>query len=216
MAYLVEESSSQLFSPFFKWAGDPRPYDPYLSDACALSPDDVPKQAILQSRHKKLLDLFLCNSYPTVCEIFRKMVEELEPGVHQFFPIEFVTKKGAPVPGNGPYYLFRVMQSFDAILVAKSNLVWVNRYDKFVPGKTPLVQAPVSLRFGPGALQLVMSRPQIAGRHAWRTNQVIMDDLYFSDDLVDAVRAAKLKKFEFTHVEECDEAWQPEGNITPE
>lgn len=206
MAYRVQGSFSQLFSPIFEWQYPLAPLIPPL--------DDKPERAILQSRHKKLPDLFLCRGMETVCETFRQIVEELEPGVHQFLPIEFVTKKGAPVPGNGPYYLFRVMQSFDAILVEKSNLVWVNRYDTFKPGAlVRMVPGAEGLRFGPGPVQLVMSRPQIAGRHAWRSKQVQIGDLYFSDDLVDAVRAAKLKKFEFTHVEECDEAWHPEGNV---
>ena len=124
MAYKVDASPAQRFQPIVEFESLPDSGGPGLWHARSRTPEAVPRRGVLKSGHKKLPDLFRCVGTLAVNETFRDLVESIEPSVHQIFPFEFVSKKGAPIPGKGPYYLLNVMQKFDSVLVSKSNIIW--------------------------------------------------------------------------------------------
>lgn len=181
---------------------------PLLNQGFPIDPSKVATKGYLNSRHKRLPDLFNANGSIAVCQAFKASVEELEPGVHQFFPIAFFDKKGETVPGNGPYFLLNILHKFDAVFVEKSNVKWIDVDPKNYPGLKSLHRAK-------GPWQLVMSRPQIAGRHLWLPIKMLSSERYCSDQVIEAVEMKKLKGFRYAHIEEIDEEWTPEGNVTP-
>ena len=99
--------------------------------------------------------------------------------------------------------MLNVTQKLDAVLVSKSKVVW--KSSDFAPEKTcPAPDRP---------LQLVMSRPRIAGHHIWRANTFSRQSLYISNALFDEIESARLKKLMYTHIEESDDIWYAEENV---
>ena len=207
MAYQAEGSSSAQYCPIVDWELAPGHYAPSLWRGRAVDATAVPHRGVLKSKHKKLPDVFGFKGSFMVCGDFRRIIEDFEPGVHQFFPVEVIKKNRQPVPGNGRYYAFNVMQKFDSLLTARSNVQWIDVDAEKFPGV-------MALHPGRGPLQIVLSRPQIAGRHVWRGDRLLGGAIYFSDQLVDALQAAKLKQLRYTYVREVDEIWDPAENLS--
>ncbi len=136
MAYLVDVSYSASHFPMIDFESLPLGHHPGLIHGRACPAEDVPARGILTSRHKRLPDLFTTQGIPTVCQEFHDIIEDLEPSVHQFFPFEIVRKNGRPVEGRGPFYLLNILNKFDSIVVAKSNVSWMQSETKD-GGKTP-------------------------------------------------------------------------------
>ncbi|WP_193370427.1 imm11 family protein [Pelagibius marinus] len=208
MAFKVDPSPAQKFQPLIEWERLPERGAPRIWGGVALMEEQVPKRGILKSKHKRLPDVFPFKGGLVVCDAFREIVEDLEPTVHQFFPFSVISKRGQPVPGNTPYYVLNVTRKLDAILVSRSNVTWMDVDQRLAAGEKFLIP-------GRGPLQLVMSRPKIAGNHAWRGDRVFGTDLYFSDGLVSAIEDAGLSKLKFTRIDESDETWREEGNVFP-
>ncbi len=207
MAYQFDTRYEPIYAPMItleRPAMEGAP--PLLNQGFPVDPSEVATKGYLDSRHKRLPDLFNANGFLTVCDAFKRVVDELEPNVHQFFPITFFDKKGEVVPGNGPYFLLNVLHKFDAVFADRSSVEWIDLDPRNYPGVK-------TLHRGLGPWKLVMSRPQIAGRHLWLPIKMLSTERYCSNQIIEAVEKKKLKGFRHTPVEEIDEEWVPEGNV---
>ena len=116
------------------------------------------------------------------------------------------------VSQSRPHYFFNIRQRVDAIIVERSHLRW-NKTEPFtrdnpdgtttvIPGVDVMHLPPTLL--APDPYPVVVDRQAVAGRHVWRGKRQLMSDVFFSDDLMAAVRAAKLKQLQAWHLAEED------------
>lgn len=166
-------------------------------------PDLMPKSGY-QTKRGRVPDVFPMPASNAVSQRFKDLVEEFEPGVHQFFPLALRDKNGVPLPD--PYYIFNCRARLDAVLVAESGLSW--RSEKIPEGR------PVSsMSFDS---QLVFSRPAIAGHHLWFSNYLWQHDtIYVSDAFYTELKARKIRFFEIKQFPELDIPWIAEEQIKP-
>lgn len=81
-------------------------------------PDSVPK-TIRWNGRRKLLD-YETTHKRTVSPRFRDLIEAIEPGVHQFVPVEFVAKDGSPLATR---WFWQVCNRLDSVHRERTNYV---------------------------------------------------------------------------------------------
>ncbi|MEM7425513.1 MAG: DUF1629 domain-containing protein [Pseudomonadota bacterium] len=190
MAYRIQTSLHPMHNPRFRWLETPDGFKPidWLRGFRA-DPATVPTQAREYSNFKRFPDVFPTLGVWTVSEDFRRIAEELEPGVNQYFPIELFRRSGGPIKKQ--YYILNVCQSFDAIDTERSNITWyVNEYGGgfYTQGK--------------GGYSVVMFRDQIGGSHFWSGNEHFFNHNYASDEFVRRLKAAKINGWRASKIEE--------------
>ena len=72
--------------------------------------NDAPKQVLWASK-RKLLD-YESSRMINVSARFRDLIEEIEPGIHQFIPVEFVAKDGSLL---GTRWFWQVCNRLDSV-----------------------------------------------------------------------------------------------------
>jgi hypothetical protein len=154
----------------------------------------VPRRAFQVSPHKTTPDFVqISGGARAVCDEFRAMVEALEPGVHQFFPVELLRKDGSPVILGREWFLLNICNRVDAVVVERSNIYWEEK-----PGGRRVMHPR---RQPPG---LVLRRSAIAGRHLWRGLTHLRVNEFWSDALMREVQRAKLRKVRAVPLEESE------------
>ncbi|WP_424932473.1 imm11 family protein [Amaricoccus macauensis] len=151
-----------------------------LSRGDPIDPATVPRIAQAQ-RGKRMPDVCPMPGLNAVSSRFRDLVEELEPGVHQFFEIEFREQDGIPIPGQ--YYTFNCPRRIDTILVNESGLGWKEARNGMPTPNTPRRQFCISSNASGGA-------------HIWCENFKRVAGIMVSDQF-----AAEVKKRELTGLE---------------
>ncbi|CAK0758639.1 putative PAS domain-containing protein [uncultured Gammaproteobacteria bacterium] len=203
MAYYIEGISSDIKDrPSFTWVKKPIWDNSYLSSGMPVSLGSGPFRAFMRTNHKYPTDFICLPPVRGVTEAFRAMVEELEPGVHQFFPVEVTRKNGEPLEKQ--YYLLNVCQAIDAVIIDRSDVEWT--YTSLnIPG---LTRIPV-LQLTRGSPHFTLSGPAIAGRHIWRGKSELSSLMFFSDALMQRVLEQRMRKLRFCRADEIDEPPTP-------
>lgn len=149
--------------------------------------DDVecPKEFRTIKTYKNLADLIAtANRLLAVSEALKDLIEGLEPGVHQFWPLKITSRKGQVYPVN--YYgmvVGRFLDSFDYEQCRKEN--WYCSNDSYVP--LPTTKKAFA--------EMAMSAKVIGGAHLWRERKVYNPPIYFSDELQDRIEQAGLRLY---------------------
>ena len=131
----------------------------------------------------------------------RDLIEALEPGIHQFFPVQFVNRRGT-------------------FLEERYWLVVCNRLDGVNPGKSNVVMATagwiapdVAARLGydlPDGVstdrptRLVFNQSAIAGKHFWQ-DQYLSNGPFMSNEATRAIVEAGLTGIEINEKTEIEE-----------
>lgn len=138
----------------------------------ALKPDNIPTKFRWGGAAKRMPDLMLTHSVMLASDKVRNIIEEMEPGVHQFFPLETWAK------GNKPAQRMYLMNS-------------CNRLDSVDREKTtkPMRDQHSWCNEKPG--ELVFNLSQIGGYKLWHDKH-IFDNMYFVDEVKDAFEAANV------------------------
>lgn len=156
-----------------------------------------------QTGRRPAPDVFPMPGCNAVSQRFKDLVEEFEPGMHQFFPLALRDRRGEPLAQ--PYYVFNCLVSLDAVLMAESGLTW--QFDG-PPGK-PFPSINTSSK-------LVFSKPAIAGRHLWCLHYLRAGNrLFVSDAFYTELKARKIRFFQFAQHSELDIPWIAEEQIQP-
>ena len=92
--------------------GSGHPYSWTMNDSIAVRAEDVPTKMKLRRVYKKLPCMFVCDAPWMVCDQFRDLVEQLEPNVHQFFPIDILDLKDEVV---GDRFVLNICNKLDAL-----------------------------------------------------------------------------------------------------
>ena len=168
-------------------------------------PAEFPKRVQFESAHKTIADFVPIEGRLSVSPEAKALIEEFEPGVHQFFPVEIARRRSTrPIYRldgrllDTPYYVFFPQVMLDA--------VWVERSDvKVLPRlKGPPIVTPGSrYMLSTGKHKLVVLREVVAGQHVWRGHYQCHLDLFFSDALAREIENRRLRKLNFIPVEEA-------------
>jgi len=135
-----------------------------------------------------------------VSRAFVDIVEQLEPGGHQFLPIaETVDRKGCAVAKQ--FFLMNILHQFNAVDVERSSVELREKHDSpvFAGKEEKLVVR--TMRLLPPQ-RLVLKRALVAGHHLWHGTTEDIYLVFFSDELHDAVLAAGLSPLRYTRAEE--------------
>ncbi|MEP3276179.1 MAG: DUF1629 domain-containing protein [Stappiaceae bacterium] len=153
----------------------------YKQAGLSVDPDAAPKTAQVLSAHKKLFDIVPANYRLLVTRPFIEKVEELEPGVHQFLPIEVRMKSGELAERD--YWILNICNRTNAI--DPDNSVLSNTGDTYF-----------THGIGPGATpKLVFNKARIDSMCMWIDQHYSMGE-FFSDELMQFIESEKLKDLE--------------------
>lgn len=149
----------------------------------------LPTKALAKGRKRKLADYFSMKLAQFCSPAFRDLVEELEPGVHQFEPLTLVWNDGSEA---GRYFWFTPCQRIKTLhqellyppIYRKSGL-WDQRDESGVRVKNP---------------RFVFSRQLIGNHHIWCDPQ--MDGMiYVSDRFEEMAKARGIAGIRFAEEE---------------
>lgn len=205
MAYYVSVMLSDRYVPTItggkdlilkEWVNDRR-FSQFGFHGRRFEASELKDEFLLTSRHKILYDLFPINGVWSCSIELKSLIEELEPNVHQFFPIRILRKNGGLITRengrsiNGQYFLFNCMQLIDAILPEKSDRSYLNIFPSGAIGFRR-------------AEYIFLSKQLIAGKHVWCGDRHSSGGAYvfMSDALMGRIKQAKLKGYEATYVSE--------------
>ncbi|MEM6666542.1 MAG: DUF1629 domain-containing protein, partial [Pseudomonadota bacterium] len=164
----------------------------------------APKAIQLHRKVARLPDMFcVYHGRPVVRDTFKAVVEELEPGVHQFLPVAILPKKNCPEI-EGEFFLFNIMHKRECVLISKTD----HRKVPSSGGGFHYRVAPYPTR------QIGISKPQVEGLHIWRSPVYLESYFFISDTLRLRIKQAGLKKYTYLpYIKEYDEPWIMEDNI---
>lgn len=207
MAWLLDLDFG--YSPMFELD----PHEPAIREDIAyglskgywLDPAGQPKSGYQKST-RKVYDVFPILGANAVRQRFKDLVEEFEPGVHQFLPIALRDKKGNPIEDN--FYIFNCMVAMDTVLLDQSGLEveYVNSH------RNPLVSfSTVHIP------KLVLSKPAIAGHHIWTGHYITPpgSGVFVSEAFHKELKSRKIRHFRQQQLAEADVPWVAEEQVRP-
>lgn len=115
---------------------------------------------------------------------FKEVIERFEPGIHQFFPIEFVWKDGSHAADR---FWFVPCARLDSVDRAKTTFEFRNVW--FLDGSKK---------------ELVFNRSQIGGHHVWIDKFIVMPSPVISEALKAAFDEAGFTGAHYQHFPETD------------
>lgn len=142
-----------------------------------LDPETLPKRVLWANGNRELPDVL---PRYAVSPRFRDLVEQFEPGVHQFVPVEiYKDRNGSPV---ATYYWFIVCQRLDSVDPEHTTYKWtLDRTGK--DGFWDNRDVPEA--------KLVFSNKMVAGHHIWHDPHMLSYKNWLcSDDFAEAAIAA--------------------------
>lgn len=154
--------------------------DAWRSGLRKLCSEEMPRTLVLNKTRKSWPDAFFApNALMVVRQPAKAIIEKLDPGVHQFFPLIIQTKRGIEIPG--PWFAMNVSEHRDAIVRTKGFGTRLISQD----------QLGISYEHKDVTVDPQKLSPDL---NLWRDARVNMS-LLGSDTLVAALKAAKLRFF---------------------
>lgn len=142
-----------------------------------LKPEQVPKKLILFKPRKNLRDAFRSlNGISVVSDAMREVIETLDPGLHQFFPIQVEFPRGK-LPEKK--YNVIIISTKKKTIIPELSEVDGPRYGKFYS----VVEYRKDVSFAPVCRD---------GAHMWR-EEGFRNEHFISDELAAAIKAKELK-----------------------
>lgn len=160
--------------------------EPDLPPLTPIKPHEVPQFYQTQKGYKTLGSYIeLSGLSCAVDETLKNIIERLEPGVHQFFPIEIRMTRGKIYPSQ--YYILVIGQYFDSFSPEESKKGSLSDYGPDYPNeyKPPHSKADVTGR--------ALSKAKFGKAHLWRERRIRGLLTCLSDELVAAIAEAGLR-----------------------
>jgi len=132
-------------------------------------------------------DYFAPRAFPCVSDAFRKLIEYLEPNVHQFFPLEVLNRRGEHIVNC---WLWVVCQRIDSLDRAETTMVLYNNSVWLSPAVVYAKQDDAD-KYKNMKAKIVFNSSQIEGRHFWR-DSFLMDGLWCSSAAAELIKEAGL------------------------
>lgn len=149
----------------------------------AVQPHEAPRCFVTEKSYSELGALIELNDrILAVDEALKTIVEQLEPGVHQFFPIEIKTSTGEVYPK--PFYSLVIGQYLDSFAPNESKeKSWrVDGPDYYFYDKSKI-----------GISGLALSKRVFGGAHLWRESRMSSQLNCFSNQLKTEMEQAGLR-----------------------
>jgi hypothetical protein len=108
---------------------------------------------------------YLRGGFPSVSPVVRDIIEELEPGVHQFFPVKLLNADGSE--REKPRFVLNICTVADAIITGHYTRL-KNGESLFHPGRNH----PVKVK-----------KKRIASLHVWLDRRAPREDIFVSNEL---------------------------------
>ena len=180
-----------------------------LSLSRPLSAANVPSAARYRAPYRKppAPDLFFVDSAVAVTKRFKDLVEQFEPGLHLFAPIELQYHDGSIMEGE--FYFFNCNVDVDCVLTDNKE-EWFNRYDSGrITSNMPLIQKLTPL-------EISLSKPQVEGRHLWTGGPLGWNQLFVSNEFCKAFRSGRFREVDIRReCHEVDREWVAEQHMGP-
>ncbi|MFK0205614.1 imm11 family protein [Agrobacterium sp. NPDC090283] len=183
--YFDEEMTTEQRAAFDHWDVSYRSEvaRKFNEDMGPLEPHERPNEYRLIKTYQSLGALIeLNNRLLAVSEPLKDIIEALEPGVHQFWPIRITMPKGKEYPT--PYYGLRIGRFLDSFLPEQSE-------DYRSPPDIKTYYANSYTKKGYACLCVAES--VAAGCHLWRERWLRQPKILFSDDLMADVERRALR-----------------------
>ena len=188
----IKGQTEQKFFNEFRWAHS----DNMHRGTDFIADDMLPKRFVLSKHYQSLADLIELGAGIAVTGRLRDLIERLEPGRHQFWPVEIIQRSGEAYPSA--YFFLRVLSQLDAFEKEKSDpTCWKKSLQilKIAPPKEE------------NARGIALSRNVIAGHHIWRgfvsaEAGISGFDFYVSDTLKAAIDEAGFRTMPFYQLKE--------------
>ena len=124
----------------------------------------------------KLSDMLLA-----VDEALKTIIEDLEPDVHQFWPIKITMRDGSP--HSKPYFGIRIGQFLDSFRPEKTpEAVFHKRYSSY------LIDSFAKKK----CAAMAFSKDAIGAAHLWRERRLDSPEVFYSDTLMARISEAGL------------------------
>lgn len=180
-----------------------------LSLSRPLSETHVPKAARSRRPAKAppKQDVFIVD-YAVACNArFKALVEQFEPGLHLFAPIELEYSDGKVMEGE--YFFFNCNVDVDCVLTDnRDEWFYMNRRGEV----SPMLKHIVKLT----PLEISLSKPQIEGRHLWTGGPLGWNQLFVSDEFCAALRKGRFKALQiWRECHEVDREWVAAEHMGP-
>ena len=160
-----------------------------------VTPDRAPKKALWQARNPEyaITDIASILGQTVVSEKFRLLVENYEPGVHQFIPVDIYDKAGATACSRR--YWLNVCRRKDCVDPVQSKFEWVADYSGVTGFWNDRAQ-PDS--------KLVFSKELVGNMHLWvNPHLLVRQSFYASSIFVEAAKAEGISGMLFAEYPEA-------------
>ncbi|MEZ5752413.1 MAG: hypothetical protein R3D60_10740 [Paracoccaceae bacterium] len=146
-------------------------------------PEEVPKLFVVEKPKAKWRDFFkVTGAIKVVREPVRELIERLDPGVHQFFPVTMRTKRGVVI--EGPWFVI--------VITARQDSIVPGYRGKFISNQLPDGRYLLNSMVKHG--QVPIDATRLSGLHLWREAKAV-DGIFASDELIAELKANGLKTF---------------------
>ena len=159
-------------------------YNKFTKDLGPLKPHECPTEFQVQFNQAKSFGSLvkLTAKLLTVDEALKTIIETLDPGVHQFWPIEIKLPRGKPFPRQ--FYGLRIGRFLDSFSPEKSDKdAWWERKGRYY------AENKTKAYFN----RLALSSEAFGDAHLWRETRLQEPEICFSDSLKEAVDDAGLR-----------------------
>lgn len=158
----------------------------FVYDRGRLSSFEQPEVIKFFKTPKNLASLIkLTDGLLAVDEQFKSIIEDLEPDVHQFWPLDFQLPRGKGI--GRPYYAMVIHYHLDAFVPEESDEDAWRSGNGFYHARIGTDKQTVN--------GLAILSSAVAGHHLWRDTKLSCPEVFMSDALKERVDASNLRIF---------------------
>lgn len=173
---------------------DPTPDGGYMPQGIYsgrhIKTDTLPRRMQWLDRHGHSVPDFDRQHALNVSASAKALIERLEPGVHQFVPVEYLDRKGDHLENR---FFLIVGNRIDSLDHEKTTMVLVRgkiwRAARDLAARPELLPPEADLNIEP---KMIFNLSQIGGAHLWCDKHLSGGSVFISNELADAIAAAGL------------------------
>ena len=172
--YFDEEMSAEQRAAFDNWdvSYKENVSRKFTEDMGPLEPHERPSEFRMMGARKSLGSLVLLpNRLLAVDATLKEIIESLEPGVHQFWPLRITQPKGNEFPS--PYYGMVIRRFIDSFVPEQSLFQQASEGSSAFFARFPTK----------GIGDLTVLKRASAGAHLWRERRLLQPNIFLSDEL---------------------------------
>jgi hypothetical protein len=171
--------------PFHYWNPGPK-----ITDT-----SNIPTSAI-QALPGEPYDALRIVSTGVISSRFKTILEDAEPGIHQFFPVTMKRMDGTPYPD--PFYIFHPTRYAPCVLLSRSGI------SEKIVSRNDMAKVPQYIVHQD---EIVISRPAYGERKIFGSLWLEPQALLVTDEVMARIKAANIQNIRTYPVKELDESW---------